>query len=99
MTSKPLEVSMVYVNDTWTVGVKTPCNSLGVEVKVQGDRWIPGQIIMTAMACLGPESSYENWTHKLFSQPVTWKLDGTALVLRNGHGTVELKDAGPIRHM
>jgi len=90
---------MVFVNGTWTVGVKTPCNSLGVEVEVQGERWLPGRIVATAMACPGPESGYENWTRELFTEPVTWTLDGTTLVLRNGHGTVELKDAGPLTHM
>ncbi|WP_426302559.1 META domain-containing protein [Arthrobacter sp. R-11] len=90
---------MVFVNGTWTVGVKTPCNSLGVEVKVEEGRWIPGDIISTAMACPGPDSSYENWTHELFKQPVIWRLDGETLVLRKGHGTVELTDAGPLRHM
>lgn len=99
LKSMPLEVSMYYVNETWTVGVKTPCNGLGVEVKTEAGKWIPGNIIATAMGCPGPESGYENWTHELFKQPVTWKLDGTKLVLHNSHGTVELRDAGPNPHM
>jgi META domain len=99
LKSKPLEISMVYVNDTWTVGVKTPCNHLGVEVKVQGERWIHVNTIMTAMGCPSLEGSYEDWTIKLFKQPVTWKLNGTTLVLHNSHGTVEFRDAGPIPYM
>ncbi len=99
LKSEPLEVSMVFVNGTWTVGVKTPCNNLGVEVKVDGNRWLPGRIIATAMGCPATEGGYENWTHELFKQPVTWTLDGPTLLLRNSHGTVELTDSGPLTHM
>jgi hypothetical protein len=99
LQSQPLEVSAVFVNETWTVGVKTPCNSLGVEVAVEGSQLIPHNIIATAMACLGPESGYEAWTHELFKQPVTWELAGDSLVLRNNHGTVELTDSGPNPHV
>ncbi|MBO1266523.1 META domain-containing protein [Arthrobacter cavernae] len=90
---------MVFVNGTWTVGVKTPCNHLGVEVEVNGGTWIPGRRISTAMACLGPESNYETWTHRLFEQPVTWSLEGNSLKLHNAHGSVEFQEAGPIPHM
>lgn len=95
LKAQPLEVSSIFVNDTWTIGVGTPCNSMGVSVTVQGNQLIPGDIVSTAMACQGPEGSYENWTHELFKQAVTWELVGESLVLRNGHGTVELKDSGP----
>lgn len=97
MVEQPLEVSMVYVNETWTVGVKAPCNHLGVEVELQDGTWVPGSVTATAMGCLGPESGYEHWTHQLFEEPVTWTLDGTSLVLQNSHGTVELQDAGLVR--
>lgn len=95
LQSQPLEVSTVFVNGTWTVGVKTPCNHLGIEVDVQGDQLLTTNIISTAMACLGPEGGYENWTHALFKQAVTWKLEGQSLVLQNAHGTVEFRDSGP----
>lgn len=97
LAEQPLEVSMAYMNQTWTVGVKTPCNHLGVEVEVQDDTWVPGTTISTLMGCLGPEGSYEHWTRRLFEEPVTWTLDGTSLVLQNSHGTVELQDAGLAR--
>lgn len=93
--SDPLVVSSVFVNGTWTVGVKTPCNYLNVEVAVEGSQLIPGQKSSTAMACLGPAGGFESWTHKLFEQTVNWELTGESLLLRNGHGTVELKDSGP----
>ncbi|WP_427133262.1 META domain-containing protein [Pseudarthrobacter sp. S9] len=95
LKTQPLEVSSVFVNRTWTIGVKTPCNYLGVEVQVQGDRMIPGRTIATAMGCLGPESGYEAWVTELFSQPVIWRVDGRSLVLRNSHEAVEFEDAGP----
>ncbi|WP_442784841.1 META domain-containing protein [Arthrobacter sp. CG_A4] len=95
LQSQPLVVSTVFVNGTWTVGVKTPCNGLGVEVDLQGDQLIPGEIIATAVGCLGPESGYEAWTHELFRLAVTWTRDGQSLVLRNSHGTVEFRDSGP----
>jgi hypothetical protein len=95
LNKQPLEVSSVFVNGTWTIGVKTPCNQLGVEVEMRAGQLIPGRTIATAMACLGPESGYEDWAAQLFRQPVTLTLDGRSLVLRNGHGTVEFEDAGP----
>jgi heat shock protein HslJ len=95
LKAQPLVVSSFFTNGTWTIGVGTPCNSLGVDVTVEGNQLIPGNIIATAMACQGPEGSYENWTHELFKQSVTWELAGESLVLRNSHGTVELKDSGP----
>ncbi|WP_426998614.1 META domain-containing protein [Pseudarthrobacter sp. N5] len=95
LKDQPLVVSSVFVNGTWTVGVKTPCNGLGVEVDVRGDQLIPGSIVSSAMACPGPESGYENWTHGLFKKAVTWTLDGQSLVLQNSYGTVVLVDSGP----
>ena len=95
LNKQPLEVSSVFVNGTWTIGIKTPCNQLGVEVEVRAGQLIPGRIIATAMACLGPESGYEEWATQLFRQPVNLTRDGHGLVLRNGHGTVEFEDAGP----
>ncbi|WP_426979831.1 META domain-containing protein [Pseudarthrobacter sp. O4] len=95
LRTQPLEVSSVFVNGTWTIGVKTPCNHLGVEVDVRAGQLIPGRTISTAMGCLGPESGYEDWAMQLFRQPVDWELDGASLILRNGHGTVEFDDAGP----
>lgn len=95
LKAQPLVVSSVLVNGTWTIGVQTPCNSMGVNVAVEGNQLIPGEIISSAMACLGPESGYENWAHKFFSQAVTWELAGETLLLQNGHGAVELKDSGP----
>ena len=95
LKSQPLVVSSMFVNGSWTIGVGTPCNSMGVEVTIQGNQLIPGDIITTAMACQGPESSYEDWARQLFKQAVTWELGGESLVLRNSHGTVELKDSGP----
>jgi heat shock protein HslJ len=97
--SQPLVVSSVFVNGTWTVGVKTPCNYLNIEVSVEGSQLIPGTSGSTAMACLGPESGFESWTHGLFEQAVTWELTGESLLLQNGHGTVELKDSGPNRNL
>lgn len=99
LQTQPLVVATVFVNGTWTVGVKTPCNYLGVEVDVQGEQLLTTNIIATAMACLGPESGYETWTHELFKQPVTWKMDGQSLVLQNSHGTVEFRDSGPNPNM
>lgn len=99
LKSDPLEVSTYYINGTWNVGVKTPCNGLGVETKVDGDRWVTGDIGMTLKACMGPEGKYEDWTIKFFEDPVTWKLHGATLVLQNSHGTVELKDVGRVPHM
>ncbi len=95
LKAQPLVVSSIFVNGSWTIGVGTPCNSLGVDVTVEGNQLIPGTIIATAMACQGPEGSYENWTQELFKQAVTWELAGESLVLRNSHATVELKDSGP----
>lgn len=95
LNEQPLEVSSVFVNGTWTIGVKTPCNQLGVEVEVRPGQLIPGRTIGTAMACLGPESGYEEWARQLFRRPLTVILDGRSLVLRNGHGTVEFLDVGP----
>lgn len=95
LKAQPLVMSSIFANGTWTIGVGTPCNSMGVSVTVQGNQLIPGDIVSTAMACQGPEGSYENWTHELFKQTVIWELAGESLVLRNGHGTVELKDSGP----
>jgi heat shock protein HslJ len=95
LNKQPLEVSNVFVNGTWTVGVKTPCNQLGVEVEVRAGQLVPGRTIATAMACLGPESGYEEWATQLFRQPLTLVLDGRSVVLRNGHGIVEFEDAGP----
>ncbi|WP_427004326.1 META domain-containing protein [Pseudarthrobacter sp. H2] len=95
LNKQPLVVSSVFVNGTWTIGVKTPCNQLGVEVEVRAGQLIPGRTIATAMACLGPESGYEEWATQLFRQPVTLTRDGRDLVLRNSHGTVEFEDAGP----
>lgn len=96
LKKQPLEVSSVFVNGTWTIGVKTPCNHLGVEVEVRAGQLIPGRIIATAMGCLGPEGGYEDWARQLFRQPVRWEKDGRSLIPRNGHGTVEFDDAGPI---
>lgn len=93
--SQPLLMSSVFVNGTWTIGVKTPCNYLSVEVSVEGSLLVPGNMISTAMACLGPDSGYESWTHGLFQEPVSWELAGGSLVLQNKRGTVELTDSGP----
>ena len=93
--SQPLVMSSVFINGTWTIGVKTPCNYLSVEVSVEGSVLVPGNMISTAMACLGPESGFESWTHGLFQEPVSWELAGGSLVLKNKHGTVELTDSGP----
>ncbi|WP_461163482.1 META domain-containing protein [Arthrobacter sp. R4-81] len=96
LKAQPLEVSSIFMNSTWTIAVKTPCNMMSVGVTVKGNLLIPGMTLLTQMACQGPEDSYENWTHELFKQAVTWELAGESLVLRNSHGTVELKDSGPI---
>ncbi|WP_458113627.1 META domain-containing protein [Arthrobacter sp. R1-13] len=98
LKAQPLAVSSIFVNGTWSIGVQTPCNSMGVDVTVKGNQLIPGDIVSTVMACQGPEGGYENWTHELFNQAVTWELTGESLVLRNSHGTVELKDSGPIAY-
>ncbi|MET3921304.1 heat shock protein HslJ [Arthrobacter sp. UYEF20] len=66
-----------------------------MEVDVRAGQLIPGRIISTAMACLGPEGGYEAWTTQLFGLPVAWEVDGRSLVLHNSHGTVEFEDAGP----
>jgi heat shock protein HslJ len=93
--SQPLVVSSTFVNGTWTVGVKTPCNHMSIEVSVEGNQLIPGQTISTAMACAEPAGGFESWTRELFEQTVKWELTGESLLLQNGHGTVVLKDSGP----
>ncbi|WP_171906544.1 META domain-containing protein [Arthrobacter sp. SW1] len=95
----PLEVTTYFVNGTWNVGVKTPCNGMGVEIELEGTRWIPSEIAQTLMLCEGPRGERENWASDLFKAPVTWKLDGAKLTLKNSHGTVEFKDAGAAPHM
>jgi heat shock protein HslJ len=95
LQSQPLVVSSAFVNGTWMVGVKTPCNHMSVKVSVEGNQLIPGQTISTAMACSEPASGFESWTRELFEQTVQWELTGESLLLQNGHGIVVLKDSGP----
>lgn len=95
LQTQPLVVSTAFVNGTWAVGVKTPCNGLSVEVDVRKDKLIPGEISAKPKGCLGPASGYQNWACALFKQTVTWRLVARSLVLRNSHGTVEFQDSGP----
>lgn len=95
LSEQPLEVSNVFANGTWTIGVMTPCNDLGVEVEVRAGQLVPGRIIGTAKACPGAEAGYEEWVRELFSRAVRWERGGGSLAFSNDHGTVEFQDAGP----
>lgn len=91
---QPLEVSDVFANGTWTIGVMTPCNELGVEV--EGRRTVgPGPDYRDCQGLPRRGSRLRGMGAGVVQPDRQVGEDRGALVLSNDHGTVEFEDAGP----
>ncbi|MFE4196301.1 hypothetical protein ACFRJ9_10585 [Paenarthrobacter sp. NPDC056912] len=89
----PLKLTSAKFDGVWTLFVYTPCNYLQVAVSRDDDVLTPRWRMVSDRGCEGPTFSYQEWTEKLFDQPVTWKLDGGVLTLSNSHATIELRES------
>lgn len=72
------------------VSLHAGCNGMGGTPVFHGSKLTVPQIVSTAMACSDPDGGntvmeQENWYNKWLTAGVTWKLDGTDLVL-SGQG-------------
>lgn len=83
LASDPLRVELMAMNDTATLVVDTPCNTLNVPVEVTDSTMVPhaDQIAMTAMLCQGSAGEQEAWALDLFSRPLTYRVEGRTLTV------------------
>ena len=66
------------------------CNGHGGSVSFDGDTMTTGKLMGTMMACPPPRDGTDRWISALFSEPLTWKLAGSELVLSRGEQSVTL---------
>jgi hypothetical protein len=96
LSTDPITVSFTVQNDTSTMIVSTPCNTINVPVTITSTQITPDIRGLTtgAMRCAPPASDYESWTRTFVSSPMTYSLSGKELRLESSNGRVQL-DAGP----
>lgn len=72
------------------IGVATPCNGLTISLLLEGDTLTPTVAgpMRTLMGCMGAETAAESWAIDFISRPMTFTLEGGALVLRSGDDEV-----------
>lgn len=86
----------MWVNDTVTLGIGTPCNGLGVPItidRVNARFDLNGDIVHTLMACPEEATNQEKWVAAFFSQPVQFTVNAGTLVLTSGEQTITMEAA------
>lgn len=83
LSAAPLTVTFSVLNQTPTLVVVTPCNTLNVPITIGADRLTPraDDIVSGAMGCTGPAGDQEAWARRLVSAPLSYSLEGGELRL------------------
>jgi len=76
---------MTFAADGKVAG-STGCNSFGGTAKVDGNKITFGELVMTKMACEGAAGDLEASVLRVLDQPLTFRIDGTALILEAPDG-------------
>jgi putative lipoprotein len=85
--AQDVETSLVFGEDGKVSGTMG-CNRFGGEYETKGDQLTFGPLMSTLMGCQEPIMSQETTVMAIMSDTVSYKVDGSALILTASDGSV-----------
>ncbi|QRY40357.1 hypothetical protein JVX92_12805 [Microbacterium hominis] len=77
-----------YVNDTPTLVVGTPCNTLNIPIALHADVIVPGEATSTTKACDVTRAGEQTWTEGVFTTDMHWVRSEKTLTISAGTTTI-----------
>jgi heat shock protein HslJ len=92
LSTTPLTLTFSVLNQTPTLVVVTPCNTLNVPITISTDQLTPhaDDVVSGAKGCTGPAGDQEAWARRLMSSPLSYSLDRDELRLQGSDQSVVL---------
>lgn len=77
-----------YFNDTPTLVIGTPCNTLNIPIAIHADVIVPGEITSSTKGCDGTRVAEQAWVESVFTTEMRWVRSATTLTISAGATTI-----------